>query len=47
VARTVAAILPQRDPDLMSSARLWKHLLEDLHPDLHIDLQPERQETGV
>ena len=23
----------------MASARLWKHLLEDLHPGLHIDLQ--------
>ncbi len=47
VARDVAAILPQRDPDLMASARLWKYLLEDLYPELHIDLKPERRETGV
>jgi hypothetical protein len=47
VARAVAAILPQRDPDLMASARLWKHLLEDLHPDLHINLRPERRDIGI
>ncbi|MEK7686490.1 MAG: hypothetical protein AAB466_13825 [Verrucomicrobiota bacterium] len=47
VAQAVAAVLPQRDPDLMASARLWKHLLEDLHPGLHIDLKPERREIGV
>ena len=47
IARDAAAILVQRDPDLMASARLWKHLLEELHPDLHIDLRPDRRETGV
>ena len=49
VARTVAAILPMRDPDLLASARLWKFLLEDLHPDLHlaIDLHPADREIGV
>jgi hypothetical protein len=47
VAKAVAAILPLRDPDLMASARLWKFLLEDLHPGLKIDLQPDRRSTGV
>lgn len=47
VARAVADLLPQRDPDLMASARLWKFLLEDLHGDLCIDLKPERREIGV
>jgi hypothetical protein len=47
VAETVAAVLVQRDPDLMASARLWKFLLEDLHPDLHIDLHPEKRDIGV
>jgi hypothetical protein len=47
VARAVAAILPQRDPDLLASALLWKHLLEELHPELRIDLKPERREIGV
>lgn len=47
VAQVVAAILTQRDPDLMASARLWKFLLEDLHPDLYIDLRPERRDIGV
>ncbi|MCX6901916.1 MAG: hypothetical protein NTW03_00235 [Verrucomicrobia bacterium] len=47
VARAVAAVLPQRDPDLMASAQVWKFLLEDLHPELHIDLKPERREIGV
>jgi hypothetical protein len=47
VARSVAAILPQRDPDLLAPALLWKHLLEALHPDLHIDLKPERRDIGV
>ncbi|MBM3891575.1 MAG: hypothetical protein FJ388_20880 [Verrucomicrobia bacterium] len=47
VAKVVAEILPLRDPDLMADARLWKYLLEDLHPSLHIDLKPERQGVGV
>jgi hypothetical protein len=47
VAQAVAAILPLRDPDLMASARLWKHLLEELHPGLHIDLKPHQCGVGV
>jgi hypothetical protein len=47
VARAVASVLPQRDPDLMPSAQVWKYLLEDLHPGLQIDLKPDRRETGV
>ncbi|MBM3862176.1 MAG: hypothetical protein FJ395_21335 [Verrucomicrobia bacterium] len=47
VAQVVAAILPLRDPDLMASARLWKHLLEDLHPGLQIDLKPHQRGVGV
>ena len=49
VAKAVAAILPLRDPDLMPSARLWKFLLEDLHPELNlsIDLREDRREIGV
>jgi len=31
----------------MASARLWKYLLEDMHPDLPIDLQLERRDIGV
>ena len=47
VARTVAAVLPQRDPDLLPSAMVWKYLLEDLHPDLKINLEPEKRFIGV
>jgi hypothetical protein len=47
VARAVAEVLVQRDPDLPASARLWKYLLEELHPELHIDLQLERRNPGV
>jgi hypothetical protein len=47
VARAVAESLPQRDPDLLPSALLWNYLLEDLYPDLHIDLKPERCDIGV
>jgi hypothetical protein len=47
IAQAVASILPQRDPDLIASARLWKYLLEDMHPDLHIDLHLERRDIGV
>jgi hypothetical protein len=39
VAEEVARMLRFRDPDLMASARLWKFLLEDLHPGLKIDLR--------
>ena len=38
VARAVAAVLPLRDPDLLPSARLWKFLLEDLHPELNLTI---------
>jgi hypothetical protein len=31
----------------MGSALLWKYLLEDLHPNLRIDLHPERVDIGV
>jgi hypothetical protein len=47
VARAVAVVLVQRDPDLTASARLWKYLLEDLHPELDIDLRLERRNPGV
>lgn len=47
VARTVASVLAQRDPDLMASARLWKYLLEDLHPNLRVDLRLDHRDTGV
>jgi len=41
VARQVAQLLVCCDPDLMCYARLWKFLLEDLHPGLRIEL-PEK-----
>lgn len=47
VARQVAAVLRWRDPDLIASARLWKFLLEDLHPELEVPLDEDRLETGV
>jgi len=49
VAKAVAAVLPLRDPDLLPSAQLWKFLLEDLHPELNlnIDLRPEERGIGV
>lgn len=47
VARQVANILRQRDPDLMGSARLWKFLLEDLHPGLRVELDETRRDIGV
>lgn len=49
IARQVAAVLPLRDPDLLPSARLWKFLLEDLHPELGlaIDLRAEARAIGV
>jgi hypothetical protein len=47
VARQVAAMLRFRDPDLLASARLWKFLLEDLHPGLEVPLDETRVETGV
>ena len=49
VARDAAAMLSQRDPDLMALARLWKFLLEDLHPDLdlRIDLREAQRELAV
>ncbi len=47
VARRVAASLAWRDPDLLPSARLWKFLLQDLHPDIEIDLHEEDAVIGV
>ena len=48
VARELADILPMRDPDLLSSARLWKFLLEDLSDgELLIDLREGNREVGV
>lgn len=49
VAHAVAGVLPLRDPDLMPSARLWKFLLEDLHPqlNLNIDLHEHDRAIGV
>jgi hypothetical protein len=38
VARAVAQLLAISDPDLLPSARLWKFLLEDLHPGLSVTL---------
>jgi hypothetical protein len=37
-AAQVASLLPMSDPDLLPSARLWKWLLEDLHPGLVVRL---------
>lgn len=47
VARQVADILRLRDPDLLAPARLWKFLLEDLHPGLRVELKETRQDLGV
>ena len=47
VARQVADILRLRDPDLLASARLWKFLLEDLHPELCVELDETRRNIGV
>lgn len=49
VAKSVAAVLTLRDPDLLASALVWKFLLEDLHPELNlaIDLHVEKREIGV
>ena len=47
VARQLAQVLPLRDPDLLASARLWRFLLQDLHPDLPIDLRENHRDAGV
>lgn len=47
VARQVADVLRLRDPDLLASARLWKFLLEDLHPGLRVELDEARRNIGV
>ena len=47
VARELAQVLPLRDPDLMASARLWQFLLQNLHPDLRIDLRESHRDSGV
>ncbi len=46
-ARRVAEVLPLRDPDLLASARLWKFLLEDLHPGLNVELNETHRNIGV
>jgi hypothetical protein len=38
VAEQVARVLPLADPDLIASARVWKRLLEGLHPGLRVEL---------
>ncbi len=47
IARQVAASLAWRDPDLLPSARLWKFLIEDLHPDIRADLHESDTSIGV
>ena len=47
VATQLASVLPMRDPDLMASARLWRFLLEELHPGLKIDLRENQRNIGV
>ena len=47
IARQMAAIMPLRDPDLLASARLWKFLLEDLHPGLRVELDETHRNIGV
>lgn len=47
VARQVASVLRMRDPDLLASARLWKFLLEDLHPGLKVELDETHRDIGV
>jgi hypothetical protein len=47
VACQVADMLRLRDPDLLASARLWKFLLEDLHPGLRVELDENRRSIGV
>ena len=38
VAAQLARALPMTTPELAGSARLWKYLLEELHPDLRVEL---------
>ena len=47
IARELACVLRLRDPDLLAPARLWKFLLEDLHPDIHIEWDEARRDIGV
>ncbi len=47
VARQLAQLLPCCDPDLFACARLWKFLLEDLHPGLQVDLPENPGPTAV
>jgi hypothetical protein len=47
IASEVANILRLRDPDLLAPARLWKFLLEDLHPDLRVALDELHRNLGV
>jgi hypothetical protein len=47
VAEAVARSLAWRDPDLLASAHLWAFLLDDLWPDLRIDLREDRLFSAV
>lgn len=47
VATQLAQLLRLRDPDLMAPARLWKFLLEDLHPGLRVELDESRRQVGT
>jgi hypothetical protein len=47
IASEVAGILRLHDPDLVAPARLWKFLLEDLHPGLQVEWDEERRDLGV
>jgi hypothetical protein len=47
IAREVASVLRLRDPDLLASARLWKFLIEDLHPGLRVEWDEERRNPGA
>jgi hypothetical protein len=47
VAEEIARSLAWRDPDLLASARLWAFLLEDLWPDLRVDLRENNTPSAV
>ena len=47
IAEVAARMLWFRDPDLMPSARVWKFLLEDLHPGLHVDLHEDDADSAI
>lgn len=47
VAAEIARSLAWRDPDLMASARLWAFLVEDLWPELQVDLGENHTRSAV